>query len=123
MIDGTQEVRLMCFLIILFYKVRLPWIAQAGCKIKIFQVQFLESSRLRCLHPDSAKSLFYNHLESTVDGLELTSDSDRNSRLAGCDYLPSFQLQVMKYQPRNVSIQSLFVLPMPTLYLINQKEE
>ena len=87
MIDGTQEVRLICFLIILFYKISLPWIAQAGYKIKIFQVQFLESSRLRCLHPDSAKSLFYNHLESTVHDLELTSDSDRNSRLAGCDDL------------------------------------
>lgn len=87
MIAGTQKVRLICLLIILCYKISLPWIARAGYKIKIFQVQFSQSSRLRCLHPDSAKSLFSNHLESTVVGLELTSESDRNSRRAGCDDL------------------------------------
>lgn len=104
MITGTQEVRLICLLIILCYKMSLPWIARAGYKIKIFQVQFSESSRLRCLHPDSAKSLFSNHLESTVVGLELMSESDRNSRHAGCDDLTSLQLQGMKYQPRDVCI-------------------
>lgn len=112
--DGKKEEmkgeRLICLLnIILFYKLRLHWIAQSDLKLKLkIQAEVPESSSLRGLHPCSAKIfLFSNHLEMIEVGLQLAMVSGRNYRHSASDQLTSFQLQGMNYGPWNFSIHMI----------------